>query len=445
MQLILFQFLNMLPVWILNYCCSVLTVYSCVISNRKFKWVSLCMFLKLFLVNMIWDICILNIIEKTTVGLWINITYQVSAYVFFIILCKRFLQITWEKFAVIFIIADVRAMFCGFVPVIFVSWLFHYNIIENISSAPTIYNLCIVPFSVLLILLTQKLGKKFFNYIKAKKIKHIGFWKCVLVFYMGGGISSSCNVGLYYPFVFVIIFSAFVICFFVIYGEKKKQLLEVSNRYLLLQRDMILQYHESLKDQIDLTKKMRHDINNHMQIIESIRKENSTEELEAYTKKLREQYEQLEPVYYCDNVVINALIANKAEKCRREDIRFEAQLEKLTLGEITEYDLASVLFNLLDNAIESCQKVEDETKRFIRLSCYTESGQMLIHVVNGCVEKESDEKKRFFTSKPDKKRHGLGMGIIQENIRKYPGAGMTINHRDYKFEIMIHIPLRNDG
>ena len=170
----------------------------------------------------------------------------------------------------------------------------------------------------------------------------------------------------------------FIVIF--IFREKKKQLLEMSNRYLLLQQNMILQYYESLKEQIDLTKKMRHDINNHMQIIESIRRENNGEALESYTRDLKEQYERLEPVYYCDNVVINALLANKSKQCQKENILFEADLKEMNPENVTEYDLAGILFNLLDNAIESCQKIPDETKRFIRLKCFHDAGQLLIYV-----------------------------------------------------------------
>lgn len=446
MKLILFQFLNMLPIWLVNYVCSVLTVYSCVIPNRKFKWIPALMLLKMLLVNMLFDICILGLIGETSVGLWINIIYHVSSYIIVCMFFKKFLQISWEKFAVVFIIVDIRTMFCGFIPVVFISWIFHYDIVENITYVPSIYNLLVIPFSMLLIHLTQKFGKKFFDYVKNKELKYTGFWKCVLVFYICGAIRSSCNVELSYPIVFIIIFILLAICFWVIYREKKNQLLEMSNRYLRLQQSMILQYYESLKEQIDLTKKMRHDIQNHMQIIESIRKEDSTKELEDYTRKLTEQYEELDPIYYCDNVIINALITNKAEKCRKENIRFEVQLSRFILGGVSEYDFAIVLFNLLDNAIESCQRITDTEKRFIRLSCFTEAGQLIVNVVNSCVKMESGVKTGFFTSKTDKRRHGIGMGIIRENIGKYPGADMEVNHQEYQFEIIIHIPLgKNTG
>ena len=81
--------------------------------------------------------------------------------------------------------------------------------------------------------------------------------------------------------------------------------------------------------------------------------------------------------------------------------------------------------------IESCQKIPDETKRFIRLKCFHDAGQLLIYVENSCMEKESIEKPGLFTSKPDKKRHGVGRSIVEERVKKY------------KFETLVHIPMCN--
>ena len=432
--------INILPVLAVGCISTILTIYACNYRCRSIKYVVISIVFRYLVYN---PTHLYFLMYNAQWGKILAIVDFLCVSVT-ILLYKKCMGEYWNKLFFIAVLSDARSICCSQGSITVVSYFWNYNLMDHIDELSVKYNLIVLFFAWSFLILTQILGKELYRFIKRIKLKHSGFWELMLIVYYSSGAYLSNDLKWFFTMKETLVFGIFVLIGVFIFREKKKQLLEASNQYLLLQQDMILQYYESLKEQINLTKKMRHDINNHMQIIESIRKENSTEELEAYTRRLREQYEQLEPVYYCDNVVINALITNKAEKCRRENIRFEAQLEKMTLGEITEYDLASVLFNLLDNAIESCQKVDDEIKRFIRVSCYTESGQMLIHVVNGCVEKESDEKKRLFTSKPDKKRHGLGMGIIRENIRKYPGAGMTINHRDYKFEIMIHIPLRND-
>lgn len=440
MKTLLFQLINMLPIWLINYVCSVLTVYSCSTSGRRFKWVALCMFLKLLLVNILFEVLFLTIFGMADWTQWLNVVYHLFSYIIFVTLCKSFLRIPWEKFAIIFIIADIRTMLCSFVPVTVISYLFHYNIIENITKFPTIYNWLIVPLSILVIWLTQRIGKKPYNYIKNKSLKYPRFWRWILIFYIMGAIHSSCKVELFYPFIFIAIFLTISFIFYFAYREKKRRLLELTNRYLLLQKDMVLQYYESLKEQIDLTKKMRHDINNHMQIIERIQRESHTEILDSYTIKLREQYEQLKPIYYCDNMIINALISNKSGRCQKEDIVFEVNLNGLILENISEFDFASILFNLLDNAVESCLKISDREKRFICLNCYTDAGQLIIHVENSCNEKESEVKTKFFAPKSNRKQHGMGISIIYETVKKYRGS-MDVKHQECRYETLINIPM----
>ena len=405
------------------------------------------MFLKLLLVNIFFEVILLTIIDNMATWVqWLNLGYHVLIYIIFCFLCKLFLQIPWEKFSVIFIVADIRTMLCSFIPVTIISYLFHYNIIENITKKPTIYNWITIPFSILFIFLTQQIGKKFFDRIKYKALKYPKFWKGVLFFYVLGAIHSSCSVELFYPFIFIVAFIAIIMIIYFAYRKKKMKLLELSNGFLHLQQNMILQYYESLKEQIELTKKMRHDINNHMQIMESIRQEYEGKALASYANDLREQYERLEPVYYCDNVVINALLSNKSKKCKKESISFEANMREFDMGNLTEYDLAGILFNLLDNAIEGCLKIPDKEKRYIRLNCFSDAGQLLIHVENSCMEQETSDKAKagFFTSKPDKKRHGIGMGIIEDTARKY-GGGMEVKRRECRFEVVVNIPVGTDS
>ncbi len=131
MKTLLFQLLNMLPIWLINYGCSVLTVYSCSASGKRFKWAALCMFLKFLLVNVLFEVIFLTITGTADWVQWLNGVYHIFSYIVFCVLCKNILQIPWEKFLIILIIADIRAMFCSFIPVIAVSYLFHYNIIDS--------------------------------------------------------------------------------------------------------------------------------------------------------------------------------------------------------------------------------------------------------------------------------------------------------------------------
>lgn len=86
---------------------------------------------------------------------------------------------------------------------------------------------------------------------------------------------------------------------------------------------------------------------------------------------------------------------------------------------IDSVDLAVLLGNLLDNAIEGCLTVENH--RFIDLKLHFENNQLKLKVSNpfdGTVKKQGD---RILSRKEDKEMHGYGLTSIQRIVDKYQG------------------------
>ena len=433
---LVFMLMNILPIFAVGYASTISTISACNYKCKGMKNIFIIVAAKYFVYNIVSLYCLMYYAELGKYMIFLQIIFvsiTVLAY-------KKYMGDSWNKLFFIAVISDCRSLCCTQGVIYIVYFWGNYDVIKHIDSPPTKYNLIIIALAVLFLRLTGLLGKELYRYIKTLKLKRPGFWVFMLVIYYIAGAYLSTGLKWFFSVKETLLFAIVIFSIVFIFREKKKQLLEISNSYLLLQQNMILQYYESLNEQIELTRKMRHDINNHMQIIKSIRKENDGEGMDTYTKALKEQYEQLDPVYYCNNVVVNALLVNKNKKCQKENISFEADLREVDLGNISEYDFAGIMFNLLDNAIESCLKISDRTRRFIHLHCFTDAGQMLIHVANSCVEKESREKTGLFTSKSDKNRHGVGMRIIGETVKKY-GGGMEVKHQEYRFETFINIPV----
>ena len=428
--------INLLPILGVGYLSTALTVCSCNYKSKGVKYVLISVAFKYFVGNTLGIYCVITQTEVDSISIFDAVFVIATCLIY-----RIFLSDSWDKLLFVSIISDCRSLICMQGAIAAVSYIWHYNLLDYSFELPTKYNLIVISFGVVFLILTQMIGRNLYLYIREKQLKYPKLWKTLLIIYCIIGVYVSGGLKFFFYHKSIVVATIAMIFVVFILREKKKQLLEMSNNYLLLQQNMILQYYESLKEQIELTKKMLHDINNHMQIMESIRKEYEGKELASYANDLREQYERLEPVYYCDNVVINALLSNKSKKCKKEGISFEANMREFDMGNLTEYDLAGILFNLLDNAIESCQKIPDKEKRYICLNCFSNAGQLLIHVENNCMEQETSDKDkvRFFTSKPDKKRHGIGMGIIEDTAKKY-GGGMEVKHRECRFEVVVNIP-----
>ena len=89
--------------------------------------------------------------------------------------------------------------------------------------------------------------------------------------------------------------------------------------------------------------------------------------------------------------------------------------EELTVSDI---DLCVVIGNLIDNAVEACEKVEAE-KRFIRLYIGILRRQLYLSVSNATNEVVRKFDEEYITTK--RGNHGHGLKRINNIVDKYDG------------------------
>lgn len=389
------------------------------------------MSLKLVFVNILFDTYFLLRYPHSEKLETVNIVLNTVTTILMVMCIKWCLFISWSKTTIVLIVAEIRALLCGTGPVIFMAFVFNYDLTMHFGEPLSRYSAIIFGCSVILIIVTQQIGKKLWSAIREKEPAFPAVWITMLVFYLIRGIYLSVsavekNIKMsLYPFSDLILVAVAASLFYWYFMRKRQQLLELNNEYLLRQQDMTRQYYESMQEQIELTRKLRHDIANHLQIIESIQAASNLDlegeaALQRYTFELKEQYNELEP-FYCENVVINALISNKNKICRKNHIDFQVEFRNVKFGGISEFDLVSILCNLLDNGIESCLKTDIQSKRYIRLRCHTVAGWLFIQLENSVKEPIVEKQKFFLTSKEDKEQHGIGLKIIADIVKKYKG------------------------
>ena len=107
---------------------------------------------------------------------------------------------------------------------------------------------------------------------------------------------------------------------------------------------------------------------------------------------------------------------------------------------IAEMDISALFGNVLDNAIESVEKLDAPEKRLIHLYVAQQKNFLCIKIENYCEEKLTFRNGMPQTTKKDKRFHGFGMKSIQSTVKKY-GGSVTSGMRDSWFELRILIPL----
>ena len=126
-------------------------------------------------------------------------------------------------------------------------------------------------------------------------------------------------------------------------------------------------------------RKVRHEMKNHMANIKGLTEAGEYGEIEEYVRRMDETMQELEYKYVTGNAVTDVIINDKCRRAEKAGIRFDADFRYG--GEIPVFDMGIILNNLLDNAIEACEKLETG-KGFIRLSLKRKKQFLILYVEN---------------------------------------------------------------
>ena len=103
-------------------------------------------------------------------------------------------------------------------------------------------------------------------------------------------------------------------------------------------------------------------------------------------------------------------------------------------------DISSIFSNLIDNAIEACNKIDDNIEKYITIKSTFIKGYYVVRCENSKTNKVIIKNSKIFTSKKDKFLHGIGIDSIKSSIKKYNGE-LKIKDSESKFIATIHIPV----
>lgn len=189
---------------------------------------------------------------------------------------------------------------------------------------------------------------------------------------------------------------------------------------------------------------LRHDIKNHMQTIQGLSLSGETEATKAYVKKLNEVMEEIDGKFSTGNTLCDVILNDKYRVARKNNIEFSVDF-RYESG-ISDFDLGIILSNLCDNAIEACQKVQNEDRR-IDIS-YTGAGPcVLLSVRNSYDGKEIilGENDLPFSSKNNSVNingqsidHGIGLKNVSVIAEYYLGkVQIETSGREFLVTVML--------
>ena len=146
---------------------------------------------------------------------------------------------------------------------------------------------------------------------------------------------------------------------------------------------------------------------------------------------------------YCEDNLILAILESKRMLAEQSGIHVDYKIFLPDKSVIQPSDLSSVLFNILDNAIEACDKILDDSKdKYISVNVTYINSFCFIKIENSKINEINIKNNNFITNKKDKFMHGIGLKNIKDTVYKYNGE-IKIEFDDDKFVIKFIFSLKN--
>ena len=197
-----------------------------------------------------------------------------------------------------------------------------------------------------------------------------------------------------------------------------------------------IEYTEKYQEQI---RTLRHDMAGKLMILKSFLDGGNYKDASKFLSEMDIELSSGAVKYSTGNAVTDVVINEAAAICEKKSCIFDCDFSFTEDKGITAIDMAIILNNLLDNAIEAITSIP-ANERYIRLSGASKANFYLIRIENsydGEVIRNNDNgiisKKK---TDPDLGPHGIGLKSVASIAEKYLGA-VDIKTEDRTFEVKV--------
>lgn len=146
------------------------------------------------------------------------------------------------------------------------------------------------------------------------------------------------------------------------------------------------------------------------------------EDSQRHIAEALELVDSLDSVVHTGNETLDTIFTEKSSYCKKHDITFVCMIDGDRLDFMDVTDQYVMFGNLVDNAINAVQKLEDHGARSIYIKIYAESKLLLIRSENPFSGELVFEDGLPKTSTGDEFNHGFGMSSIRLIAEKYHGS-----------------------
>ncbi|MCI6649472.1 MAG: GHKL domain-containing protein [Lachnospiraceae bacterium] len=220
-----------------------------------------------------------------------------------------------------------------------------------------------------------------------------------------------------------------------------KKNFKMENLITVLERQMkdLTEYYREIDKKETEMRKFRHDTNNYMVVLYSLIKKGDNSQAIEYMNNLNEKFYSISKKYYqTGNCLVDSMLSSKSCTAEQNDIYFDLE-GVVPEGKIEDVDTVTIFSNIIDNAIEACEKIEG--KKIIHINSAYKNGTWAFEVINPVSSQVNIVNNHVDSSKGSPQIHGFGLSNIEDIVEKYHG---TMKLKSEKNEFSINVTLHTE-
>lgn len=184
-------------------------------------------------------------------------------------------------------------------------------------------------------------------------------------------------------------------------------------------------------------RKCTHEFRHHMDCVFGLLIDNEFAYAREYVEKLNEGFIENTNLLDTGHSIVNIVLNQKIRYASDRGISLVPVFNNLKQLKLDKNDIVVILSNLLDNAIEACQRLKI-SKKEIKISIEDDDTYTTLTIKNPIEDVLFQSNGRIHSSKVDKLNHGVGLSNVENIVKKYNGECMYSTNNNI-FTYTIHI------
>lgn len=215
----------------------------------------------------------------------------------------------------------------------------------------------------------------------------------------------------------------------------KSKIIQKENKFLMMKDELLMQKYLEVENKIEENRCMVHDMKHNLLVLQEYVTSKDYEKLEECLGEMNNCFHQEQRSIWTQNKIWDMVLSYKRNEAEQKGIKFVIDSVLVPSFPFDDREGCSLFGNLLDNAIEACEKI-DFGEKFINVKIEKQQQLLFLEIANSIKEEPQFQNNKLVTTKSEKSLHGYGLKSVKRIIDKYEGI-ISYQAKDRAFVVKL--------